>query len=234
MTDIIDDRVWGAGDLSASRRVALKHDLVIRIASDDRRRRRRVRSGVSLTVVAVAVTAAAMLTFTPAASASWSAVPAPLSVGLDNPMVQQCLGELPAGPSEQLGQAQLVPLVAEKRGTSRAALLGSGDSQAICIAVGKSRTGGRTLSPALPAGQELSVAGNGGSTDADSGDRYVYGRVSPRVVTVSIVTATGLHVTASVAHGSYFAWWPGGAAPATVTAEDVNRQVIATISPTSR
>jgi hypothetical protein len=234
MTDIVDDRVWDAGDLSASQRVALKHDLVTRIARDDRRHRQHVGAGVSVSVVAVAVTAAAMLTFTTAASASWSAVPAPLSIGLDDPIVQQCLAGLPASPSEQVGQAQLVPMVAEKRGTSRAALLGSGDSQAICIGVDKSRTGGRTLSPVLPAGQEISVAGNGGSTDADSGDRYVYGRVSPRVVTVSIVTTTGLHVTASVAHGSYVAWWPGGAAPATVTAEDVNRQVIASISPTSR
>ncbi|MDQ1730941.1 MAG: hypothetical protein QOK10_1100 [Pseudonocardiales bacterium] len=234
MTDYVDDCVWACGDLTPARRAALKHDLVTRIGRDKRRYRRHVATAVGVAAVAAAATVAAMLRFTPAATASWSAVPRPLSIGFDDPMVQQCLAGLPAWPSELVGRAQLVPMVAEKRGTSRAALLGGGDSQAICIAVDKSRTGGRTLSPALPAGTEISVAGNGGSTDTDSGDRYVYGRVAPRVVTVSIVTTTGLHVTASVAHGSYVAWWPGGAAPATLTAEDVNGQLIARISPTSR
>ena len=234
MTDMIEDRVWDVDDLPRSRRIALKHDLASRIVCDDRRHRGQVRSGIGVTLLAAAVTAAAMWTFTPQAIASWSAVPIPLSIALNDPMVQQCLEDMPTGLSEQVPRAELVPVVAEKRGTSRAALLSDEDSQAICITVGKSRTAGRTLSPALATGQNVSLTGNGGSTDADSGDRYVYGRVSPRAVMVEIVTTTGLHVTASVARSCYLAWWPGGAAPATITAEDANHQVITTIRPESR
>ncbi|WP_427889130.1 hypothetical protein ACQHIV_37795 [Kribbella sp. GL6] len=235
MTDIVDDGVWAVEDLSASRRVGLKNDLLTRINREERRHRQRVAGGVAASVVAVAGAAvAAMLTFVPTASASWTAVPAPLAISLDDPMVQQCLADLPDRPVGLVGKAQLVPVAAEKRGTSRAALLGGSDSQAICLEIGKSRGGGRTLSPALPPGHEISVAGNGGAIDAGSGDRYVYGRVSRRVMTVSVVTTTGLHVTASVAQGAYLAWWPGGSAPATLVAEDANHQVIATMKMASR
>lgn len=232
MTHNIDDLVWTTNDLPVERRLGLKRDLVIRIARHDRRRRRlRVGAGIGVTATAAASTIAVMLSSTPAASAAWSAVPAPLTISVNDPMVAQCLADLPAGPSDQIGQAQLTPMVAERRGTSRAALLGGYDSQAICITTPTSRTGGRTLSPALPVGHDISLTGNGGSTDAASGDRYVYGRVSPRVDAVTVTTTTGLQVTASVAHGSYFAWWPGGAGPATITAEGLHRRVIATVSP---
>lgn len=234
MTNNIEDLVWTTNDLPAERRLGLKRDLVTRIARHDRRRRRlRVAAGIGVGATAAASTVAVMLSSTPAASAAWSAVPAPVAISVNDPMVQQCLADLPAGPSEYIGHAQLTPMVAERRGTSRAALLGGDDSQAICITTPTSRTGGRTLSPALAVGHDISLIGNGGSTDAASGDRYVYGRVSSRIVAVAVTTTTGLQVTASVAHGSYVAWWPGGAGPATVRAEGLSGQVIATISPVS-
>lgn len=232
MTNNIDDVVWTTNDLPMEHQLGLKQDLMTRIARDDRRRRRlRFGAGIGVAATAAAVGAAVMFASSPAASAAWSAVPAPIAVSAGDPMLQRCLADLPTGPRDLVGHAPLTPIVAERRGTSRAALLEGADSQAICIATPTSRMGGRTLSPSLAVGNDISVSGNGGSSDAASGDRYVYGRVSSRVAAVAVTTTTGLQVTASVARGSFIAWWPGGAGPATITAEGLNDRVIATVRP---
>jgi hypothetical protein len=232
MTDQMEHLVWATNDLPEDRLLTLKSELASSIARDSSQRRHvRIGAGVGAVGATALVTVAASLLSGPAAGAVWSAVPAPLTISMSDPMVQACLADLPVGTHDETGHGPLMPLVAERRGRSRAALLGGDDSQAICIATPTSRTGGRTVSPELAPGQDISVAGNGGSTDAASGDRYVYGRVSSGVTAVSITTTAGVDVTASVVHGSYVAWWPGPAGPATIAAKDSRGQMVAEAKP---
>lgn len=229
MTDSIVD--WPVDDLTVERRANLKRDLLAELTRQNRRQRRlHVVTGAVVATTAASATIAMVVSTSPTATAAWSAVPVPLAISLNDPMVLQCLAELPAEPSSQVGRSALTPLVAESRGTSRAALLEGNDSQGVCIATPTSRSGGRTLAPPLTAGLDITLAGNGGSTDP-SGSRYVYGRVSSRVASVAVTTTSGLHVTSSVAHGAYLAWWPDGKGPEKIIALDADGDVIAAIRP---
>lgn len=228
MTNSIVD--WPVADLSMERRAGLKRTLLAELTRRNRRQHRvRFVTGAAVATTAVSATVAMVLSSPPTATAAWNAVPSPLTMSSHDPMVQQCLADLPKGSPSQLGRAELAPVVAESRGKSRAVLLGGDDSQGVCVATPTTRTGGRTLAPPLK-GHDISVAGNGGSTDG-SGFRYVYGRVSARVASVAVVTTSGVHVTSSVAHGGYIAWWPGAEGPARIVAENANGDVIATNNP---
>ena len=228
--DVMD---WPVDDLTAERRADLKRDLMSELTRQGRRQRRLRLTAAALVVTAAGSTAAGvLLSSPPTATAAWTAVPSPTAISVQDPLIQQCLAELPTGAPAQTGRAELTPVVAETRGASRAALLDGDDSQAVCIATPTTRNGGRTLAPPLKAGADLSLAGNGGSSDG-SGARYVYGRVSGRVASVEVRTTSGLHVTSSVAHGAYVAWWPGGQAPAKITASDANGTALVTLTPKS-
>lgn len=227
----IEEILGTTTDLESDRLANVKRHTKSRMARETRHLRRRqiaVTAGTLSLAAATAMTL--MLTTTAPASASWSAIPAPLSMSLDDPMVAQCLASMSAGSMSKVGSPTLTVVVAERRGTSRAALLDSGDSQAICIATPTSRTGGRTLSSPLPAGQDILISGNGGSTDPSSGERYVYGRISRRIADVTVTTTGGTEVTASTANGSFVAWWPAGASPRSIAARAADGQVLATIN----
>ncbi|WBQ03416.1 hypothetical protein [Kribbella sp. CA-293567] len=190
------------------------------VAGVERRRRRNVvRGSVAAAAAVMAGVVTYPLLFPASAYASWTAIPRPVTISADDPRLGQCTSSVPSGPTDSVGSAlQLRPVVTEQRGDFTAALLGGGDSIAVCIFDDTNRSAGRTIAVALPAGSSVSLIGNGGSLDEGEGARYVYGRVAAGVEKVKVVTTEGVEVTASVADGYYLAWWPAPAGPATVTA----------------
>lgn len=215
------------------RGAAIKARTMTRLVAE--RRRSRVRRGAAMTTcVATIAGAAVFMALKPSqpAVAAWAAVPRTTSIALDDPMIQRCLTEISQLPSPgaTAGWA-VVPVLAEARSESGAALLTGADRQGICIDATTSRTGAVTEAPALGRRQDLSLAGNGGSVDDPAGIRYVSGRTSPRVATVTVRTAGRLEVKSSVSDGAFMAWWPGSDAPVEVVASDAAGTVVATLEP---
>lgn len=62
-------------------------------------------------------------------------------------------------------------------------------------------------------------------------DEVLIGQVSPDVAAVQVVTADGCSFRASAANGYFLAWWPGAAAPRTVTAVTANGVIAARLTP---
>ena len=154
---------WRVRDLSLERRAVVKARLVEELLRQNRRHRR-LRIAVGATVAAAtasAITAMALLSPS-TATAAWNAVPTPLPISLQDPMVLRCLADLPTAPPDQNGWSKVTTVVAESRGSSRAALLEGEDSQGVCVTTPSSRSGGRTDAPPLRAGQDMSLTGNGG------------------------------------------------------------------------
>jgi hypothetical protein len=143
----LDDLVSDADRLTPARAAYVKAQLMTTIAGDVRRRRM-VRTGVGVGAAATVAASALYVTIgsAPPASASWNAVPRAVAISLDDPMVQQCLHELPGGPAAQVGSGTMLPAVAEARGSSRAALLDGSDSQAFASRLPRpARAAGRWL-----------------------------------------------------------------------------------------
>lgn len=230
MTDGTDELAWNTANLSDERVQALKAQLLDRVTAHETRHRRlrMTVGGVSLAIALAAISISSVIRSAPPA---WSAVPTLLPISADGPMVRACVTDLPSGSGPETGSLGLAPLVVERRGRSEAVLLGGRGVQGLCVSTPSSRDGGRTASPPLRDGQELSLAGNGGFVGQGSGDRYVYGRVSSRVVAVSVLTTAGTDVAASVANGSYVAWWPASAGVRSITARDAEGHALVEMKP---
>lgn len=218
---------------SPERATAIKERTMATLVAQ--RRRRRIWRGAALTTCAVTIAgSAAFMVLKPSqpAVAAWNAIPQPTSIAMDDPMIERCQTELSQLPSpDAVSGWAVVPILAETRSKSKAALLTGADHQGICIEATTSRTGAITDAPPLERRQDLRLTGNGGSVDDPAGIRYVYGRTSPRVASVTVVTTGRLEVTASVSDGAFMAWWPGSDAPLEVLASDAAGKIIATMQP---
>jgi len=103
-------------------------------SAETRRRRGATMSAVGLAAVGTATVLLYPALYPTSVYAAWTAVPRPALITADDPRVQSCRSSLPARSPEFVGDAQrLVPVVAESRGPFTAALLGAGDSIAVCI-----------------------------------------------------------------------------------------------------
>lgn len=226
---MIDQAILDVQDLTPVRAADLRADLLQRTLHLHRTAKRR-RNTAASAAVAVVGTALGYAALAPTSTfASWTEVPSPLQVGIDDPIVDQCLLALPDGPAKLIGRAAPTPVLGERRGNFNAVLLGASDSISVCISDDTSRASGRTRAPALSPDEAISLIGNGGSLD-EEGARYVYGRVAVMVTGVDVRTSGGMHVTASVTDGYYLAWWPAPDAPASITASGA-RGVVQVIAP---
>ena len=197
--------------------VALRADVLARVEIIQRQRRQRRNAGLGVAAL-VTIAGLGYANLAPTTSyASWTAVPTARVVSMNDPIVSECRENVPQGPISSVGRAMPSAVLAESRGDFTAVLLGASDNISVCIADDAARAAGRTVAPALGAGEVLSVAGNGGSLDSE-GARYVYGRVSGDVLGVEVRTDDGTLVTASVKEGYFLAWWPAPAGPVSVTA----------------
>jgi biotin transporter BioY len=223
-----ENGILGVTPLSDEAKSRARAAALAGVAADRHRRRRLVAGGSVAAGVIVACGIFAYSALLPSSAyASWTAIPEPASISADDPRLQVCTSSIPSGPADLIGSAKkLRPVVTEERGAFIATLLGGGDSLAICIFDDTNRSAGRTIAAPLPTGDSVSIIGNGGSLDKGEGARYVYGRVAEGVEGVTVLTSSGVQVTASVSGGYYLAWWPAPAGPASVTATAHNGTVL--------
>jgi hypothetical protein len=73
--------------------------------------------------------------------------------------------------------------------------------------------------------------GNPGQLNGANPFRIAYGQVAPSIGRVVIDTTDGLHVNATVHGGRFFAWWPTGADPATITGLAADGTAMTTLHP---
>ena len=148
-----------------------------------------------------------------ALAASWTAIPTAATAAQAHDAAQHCSD----------GSAQIV--LAEQRGDVTTVLLASGSTREACV-VGN--------------GQPLSVSlWSASAPNQDFGSRvlamqpfpaaFEAGTVASGVTQVTITLTNGEIVTATVADGWAFAWWPSGATAKTVTEYAANGTVVSTL-----
>ena len=150
-----------------------------------------------------------------ALAASWTPIPAKATATETDAAVQRCY------------TAPARVLLAEQRGEVTAILLAYGTQREACI-VG-------TMNKDLPPDESLWTTA---SPDPDFGSRvtamqgvpenFVAGQVAPDVATATVTLSNGSVVTATVADGWAFAWWPSGATTKSVTEYAANGSVVMT------
>ncbi len=193
---------------------------------------RRTRAVLATAVLAGVVggwQAVGLLSGAAPAGAAWSAVPRPLAAPDAEELARTCSARLPAGTTPGGTSTPVTPVLAERRGTSSAVLMGGADNAGVCLQGRNFWAAGRTEAPPLKAGQALDVQENGGNVTEGDAARYVYGRAGSAVTAVSVDTSDGRRVTATVKDGFFFAWWPSGADPTTVTAADATGEKVGSV-----
>ncbi|GAA3858825.1 hypothetical protein GCM10022243_25570 [Saccharothrix violaceirubra] len=224
------------GDLPAARRIpaakaeSMRMGIERAVRARPRRRTRRgwllVPAGAVALLVAVLLVADVLVTPQPA-YASWTAEPSGLGPAETAALGTRCADDVrDAFPD---AASDLRPVVGERRGVFQTALVASGRQVALCadwlgVRDGDSVRGGTlsglTPDAALAPGEVLQTVAVPGQASGPDAARIAYGLVSPEVSRVTVDTADGRHVTASVHDGYFLAWWPSGADPEQVTAFD--------------
>ncbi|MBR7833758.1 hypothetical protein KDL01_10810 [Actinospica durhamensis] len=163
---------------------------------------------------------------------SWTAIPTPLSASALSAAEQACQAKL-AGEHWPISVSAMEGVLGERRGSLTAVMLRGADQYGMCVGdtadpifVGVGTTG-----PFTPA-QLLVLDGDPGKLNGSTPFRLVYGQAAASVHDVVIQTTDGLQVHASLVGGRYFAWWPSGADPASITGYAADGQILKTLSPT--
>lgn len=196
---------------------------------------RRTRTVVATAALVAAIgtwQAVSLISGAPPASAAWAAVPAPLAGPEVAQLARTCTERLPVGTTPGGMSAPVSLVLAERRGTTEAVLMGGVDSTGVCLEGTDFWAAGRVEAPTLKEGQVLAVQGNGGNLTEGDSARYVYGRVDPAAAAaVTVDTSDERRVTATVKDGYFFAWWPSTADPVAVTAADAVGSAVDTTYP---
>jgi hypothetical protein len=164
-------------------------------------------------------------------TSSWTAVPTALGAGDAASAGAACETEL-AKHRWPITVTDMTTVLAERRGQLKTVLM-SGDGQyGMCI----SGPHGRLFSGvgsvgAFGAGDGLALDGEPGQLNGKDPFRLAYGQVAPDVSSVVIDAADGTKVDATVANGRFFAWWPSGADPATITASASDGRLVKVVRP---
>ncbi len=174
------------------------------------------------------------------AFAGWSATPTAPASGETTGALQQCTSQLAGMQASGLPTGGWQPVLTDTRGPFTAMILSSGGASATCFTgpsvttVNENDTQGiqGSASEHVSAGSatsaspsSVSVLGLGGSTTAPisrgsqshlttSGGQpytFVQGQVGADVTGVKLLLSDATDVQATVADGSFVAWWPGSA-----------------------
>lgn len=219
-----------------ARRVALRREIQ---AGPPARRRMAVTRWKVMAVPALATAAVAgafaisALTTRPASSltASWTAIPVPLSSSERAHAQQLCQAQLQSR-HWPISVSAMTGVLAERRGQLTAVLLSGTGEYGMCIGdPGNPLFSGIGMVGQFDAATELILDGNPGKLNGSDPFRVAYGQVASSVASVVIDTADGRRVDATVAGGRFFAWWPSGADPTSITAYASDGGVIKTLSP---
>jgi hypothetical protein len=217
-----------------TRRLALRRE--IRADPAPRRRMAGVRWKVAVPVLAAGAVAGAFaistLTTHPASlTASWTAIPTPLSSSDGARAQQQCQARLQAQ-HWPISVSAMTGVLAEQRGQLTAVLLSGAGEYGVCIGdAGSPLFFGVSAVGEFASTSGLVLDGNYGKLNGSDPFRVAYGQVAPSVTSVVIDTTDGRHVDATVAGGRFFAWWPSGVDPKSITAFAADGSVVRTLNP---
>jgi len=172
----------------------------------------------------------------PGAYASWTATPSPLASSETQSLGTACADRVRARFPD--ASPHLQPVVAERRGDFKTALIADLAQVAVCAdwigpISGNTQRGstleGLTTAAALPPGQVVSLVAVPGQLGGPDALRMAYGLVASTVARVVVQTTDGHTVTASVDHGYFLAWWPTGSEIRTITAHDAAGRTLARV-----
>jgi hypothetical protein len=200
--------------LNPDRRAALRSVVVSDLSEGSTAKRlRRPRFAAVPITIGLVVLLAALATLRPwvAPTRAWAAVPESPDAATTARLAEDCASAI-AARHFPLAIATYSTALAEIRGSSRAVLLGSNSQVQICIASRDAEF------DSMGVYDVSGGAGSAGTVDAVLGDghlRVIFGRVTSSTDKVTVATADGLSVTASVATTGgtayYLAWWPSAA-----------------------
>jgi hypothetical protein len=166
-------------------------------------------------------------------TATWT--PIPTTVGGDKAatLYQQCQQEL-LKKHWPIKVTTMSGVLAEQRGKLTAVLMTSADQYGMCVGDQRNSLfdGVGVVEPFNPA-DLLVLDGNPGQLNGAGAFRVAYGQVAPRVASVAIETVDGQNVDATVLGGRFFAWWPSGADPSTISAIAADGSQLDVLKPTS-
>lgn len=164
-------------------------------------------------------------------TASWTAVPTPLGGAEAAASQQQCQSRL-SSQHWPIAVSAMSGVLAERRGALTAVLLSGAGQYGMCvgdpadpvfIGVGQASR--------FDAAAGLVLDGDPGKLNGSGPFRVAYGQVAASVTSVVIDTGDGRQVDATVAAGRFFAWWPSGADPKTITAFAADGSVVKVLTP---
>jgi hypothetical protein len=164
-------------------------------------------------------------------TASWTAIPQSLSEADSSAAALRCQSTLTSR-HWPISVSAMTAVLAERRGHLTAVML-SGDGQyGMCI--------GSSNDPVFAGIGEVGVFdpastvmldGAPGALNGPAPFRLACGQVASSVGGVEIDTVDGRHIDATVTNGRFFAWWPSGADPRTITATASDGRVLKTVIP---
>lgn len=216
-------------------------DSVVPLTKVSQRRRLSRRIGAVAAVAAVGIVGATLWPdseahWIPAAYASWSAVPEPVTPGDAEAQAEECRTQMRSGDpdgtvADSLRLDDLVPVVAERRGDWTYTLLTveDGGPHADVTCLGNLNTespaptnagGGAGGIPPTPGPDQIQWFGAGWNGQWSD----VWGYVGDDVARVTVTLSNSVVVDATVTNGYFAAWWPSvpwkgddGQAPYTLT-----------------
>jgi hypothetical protein len=148
--------------------------------------------------------------------ATWAATPEVLDAASTNQLALDCTQAIS---QRRFPMAVLTaqPIIGERRGESTAVISAAKGQAQLCVnSASRNFVGVYDLAP-LPAGAIGAVDAVPGNREGGEALRIVFGRIVVPATGVTVATADGRVVTASVADGYFFAWWPSHADAAAVT-----------------
>jgi hypothetical protein len=162
-------------------------------------------------------------------TASWTAIPTPVGPNDHDAMERACQQRLRRAHWPVTVDA-MTPVLVERRGHLTAILMRGDGQYGMCVGdpqdplfVGVGLIG--EFDPAAG----LHLEGHPGQRNGRNAFRVVYGQVAPAVTGVVIETFDGKAIDATVHGGRFFAWWPSGADPKTMTATSGDGSVVAVV-----
>ena len=195
-------------------------DVVVRPLPLTRRARRRLVAipAGALAIAAAVVAVAAMVGGQPA-YADWTPVPTALPLHEAAEATRSCLAH-----QGEVVTSAVEPLIADRRGPWIYVLITTSATDEVSCLMPEDLVGtlpssadrrmyaggsGDALTdPVAP--RQVEVSTSTASATDEGLFLLIEGRVGSEVQSVAVVTATGMRVTASVHHGRFAAWWPGG------------------------
>ncbi len=218
--------------LSDRRRQELRSRVMFAAANPRTQHRQRAVK-VMAAAAAAAATAVGFVLTTAGPAAAWTPRPAALTGAPLATAKAHCLSDLTAHGGVYVAEltGEVRTLIGERRGSTTSVFMTGPHESGYCAGGSRSHMSGIVPMDVPAPTSAIVIDGSPGIVDTADAVRVVFGRVPTGSATVVIQTGDARTVTASVADGRFFAWWPSGADPLSVTAFDATGATLGTIRP---